>query len=142
MKKYMKPIMESESFVANEYVAVCSIIQCLNSDCNASEVVTKLPNEITSGLTPMGASGVYMYRGALGGVDNCSNTKTDPDKPDWIEGISEGWIKVWLGGWIAGQVEKGVWEWYQGRYGNGAEEIEYHPVSVKLKGKSNGSNAS
>lgn len=32
MKKYMKPIMESESFVANEYVSTCYLINCSNGD--------------------------------------------------------------------------------------------------------------
>lgn len=34
MKKYVKPIMESEAFIANEYIGACFYVDCLNPNCN------------------------------------------------------------------------------------------------------------
>lgn len=31
-KSYVKPVMESEAFVANEYVGACNVIKCISSD--------------------------------------------------------------------------------------------------------------
>lgn len=35
MKKYVKPMMESEAFVANEYISSCTILSCMG--CQATQ---------------------------------------------------------------------------------------------------------
>ena len=60
MKKYVKPMMESEAFVSNEFVSACWTIECTNSDKSCGEFTGK--NDYPAGLRvdSDGISGTYV----------------------------------------------------------------------------------
>lgn len=68
MKKYMKPIMESESFVANEYVAACWTLTCVGT-CGGVE---------TSQSSSLSAGSYFDYD-EFDGNAPCT-TKVDTDR--------------------------------------------------------------
>lgn len=43
-KEYVKPVIESEEFVANEYVAACWVVTCVGSKSHGQEVIFTEPN--------------------------------------------------------------------------------------------------
>lgn len=83
-KEYTKPVMEGEAFVANEYVAACWTVECLN--CKAyDEVHQDVYKEYSSSVGEPVYGDIYMYSGEIDGVDPClSNTTTT--KPEWVTG--------------------------------------------------------
>lgn len=129
MKTYIKPIMESEAFVANEFVSACYYLDCTN--CDAIEFSKTQYN--LSGYDNVGGQGqdIYMYTGKVNGVDTCSQVGGDVEftKPGWINGISD-WLPVI--GWL---VEGVVWEIFKDRYSHLTETINYHPVRTGMTDK-------
>ena len=57
-KEYVKPIMESEEFVANEYVASCILITCNRSEGKCSKRTDKITGytDIEAYLTATGGT--------------------------------------------------------------------------------------
>lgn len=79
MKKYVKPMMESEAFVANEYIGACWFIEC---GCTKSQNITfltsgssseeALSNWRTEGIYPLSNDGTdFIYDGYVGNVRGC-----------------------------------------------------------------------
>lgn len=68
MKKYVKPLMESEAFVANEYVSTCYVIDC--NSC-AGVIHAKDGDSALDKLTT--EQGVSIYTGNLGEYGPCKN---------------------------------------------------------------------
>lgn len=135
-KEYVKPVMESEEFVSNEYVAACSTIKC--TKCNAMDEVYKGVSDVTSGLTMLaedGTSSLYIYPDDLDGATTCTDVTIGGGKPEWIDKIYEGNNPFNPGSiW-----EELVWLGYQIFVGNNTTVKSYHPVTV-IKGHNNGAN--
>ena len=83
MKTYMKPTMESEAFVANEFVSTCYTVTCDN--CGAVQAgYDKLVGQITS-IEYRGQES-NIIRGTLGGEPACINETTVQEyKPWWYD---------------------------------------------------------
>lgn len=76
-KEYVKPVMESEEFVSNEYVAACYWVDCIHNNCIDPVKVKDVDSEAgaletfaennrgTVATTEI--DGVYIYKGELGG---------------------------------------------------------------------------
>ena len=119
--------MESEAFVANEYIGACYYLSC--TDCGATDYSK---NQFSmNGIENMGNSGVYMYKDEISGKVPCF-TENFEGKPAWIEGISERPGKgifaflFWVS-WPT--VEELVYAWYKYRGGQDDITIEtYHPA--------------
>lgn len=98
-KEYVKPIMEGEAFVANEYIAACWTIDCL--ECGAyDEVYDKDKQNYMNASTALGYD-TYTYPGKINGVDPCRST-TETSKPSWVDDVFLGeliwWaLKKWFG---------------------------------------------
>lgn len=139
MRKYVKPLMESEAFVSNEYVSACSLIECFGK-CGQSEVVNGVkPEDLTSNMINMDGSGYYMYTGTVNGVSatDCE-TYSSSSKPTWIENIYNTGDRYGL--YV---LEEIVYAFYKLFGGQDNQNItNYHAVQVSLKGESNGPNAS
>lgn len=77
-KAYVKPVMESEAFVANEYVAACWTVAC--DKCDAiQEGYDALYAQVKQGNTLTGD----IFAGDLGGVRGCQEYKVPNQKPSW-----------------------------------------------------------
>lgn len=127
MKKYIKPVMESESFVANEYIGACWTITC-HGQCKVGSFVTT-DTTLYEDITKSQSSGNnYIYTGTLKDKEasQCESFTQNSDKPDWVTG----WRLELL-------YELLVWI-----FGQRQDTVYYHPVSVEQKGVSNGPNAS
>ena len=91
-KAYVKPVMESEEFVVNEYVAACYEITCVGhlggeQKCG-STIVTKEPNNEWNGDGFIGQSGAD-YLVYVGTINNTygihfvtSKKKSDGNGPN------------------------------------------------------------
>lgn len=76
-KTYVKPVMESEEFVANEYVAACWRITCLNSKQSCGSISGK--DAYPSGLT-VDENGNGIYIGNIGRTDpGCQSERNYKD---------------------------------------------------------------
>lgn len=80
-KAYVKPVMESEEFVANEYVAACWKLTCQagywggysnHENCKGDYI--KVQGDTLTDVDGVykwsSASGYYTYYGSIGGVNN------------------------------------------------------------------------
>ena len=67
MKKYIKPMMESEAFVSNEYVSACYVVKCSNSDQSCGELHIK--NLATEGLNLSSDNTFGTFVGKIGNTD-------------------------------------------------------------------------
>lgn len=105
-KAYVKPVMESEAFVANEYVAACYTVRC--KECGAYQEGYDSLNE---GVTEMDVVG-KIYAGNLGGKRGCNEIRIPNTEPDiWKD--FWGWLGwqifiEWLG-WPAGSQTTGYY---------------------------------
>lgn len=132
MKKYIKPVMESESFVANEYIGACWTVTC-HGKCGAGTFVT-LDEQLYKDITSSSNSGNgYIYTGDLVNksgkvfaVENCESFTQNGEIPDWVNSF-ETRLLYWL---------------LQKIFGENETTTYYHPVSVTQKGVSDGPNAS
>ena len=90
-REYVKPVIESEEFVANEYVASCWIVHC--SDCDQSTLwYGSEPNWGYNDADPfMRLNGIQMYTDSINGVE--------PEEHKSYSG--EWWWQIiqWLFGW-------------------------------------------
>lgn len=126
MKKYIKPAMESESFVANEYIGACWTMTCTNSDKSCGTETWRGDKNI-DGLTLSGNSSTGVYVGDINGNGPCR----DEYKPNDYNWTGSFWsdipvlIKFIIDLWT----------------GNTGTTTEYHPVSV-TEGWTNHPNAS
>ncbi len=136
-KEYVKPVMESEAFVSNEYVAACSTIACMN--CDAVGTKYESASDVKNGLNVLatGSEGtIYQYTEKLGGKDPCDEYSIEK-KPSWIENIYTGNSIFSLEyAW-----EEVVWAFYKALGGDSKEVTSFHPVTVK-EGWDNHPNAS
>lgn len=78
-KEYVKPVMESEEFISNEYVASCYTIKCTNSKGSCGNITGKY-NDYEGSLT-VNDEGVGVYYGTIGTSSGCTN-KTNPKDYD------------------------------------------------------------
>ena len=98
-KEYVKPVMESEEFVSNEYVAACYWVDCIHKGCidpvkvkdvdseaGALETFAK-NNRGTVATTEV--EGVYIYKGELGGNFGVSDDEHNSNwgTMDWLRKI-------------------------------------------------------
>ena len=86
-KEYVKPVMESEEFISNEYVAACYTVRC--TECGA---FAKGYDSLASGVKTgnhMGYS-VSIYTDNLGGTPPCI-TEENEKTPSWVD---EWWEKI------------------------------------------------
>lgn len=90
-KAYVKPVMESEAFVANEYVAACWRVAC--TDCDEKMIYYGDPNwEINDGDPFVENGGIKMYTQAINGVDPEEHTNPISDSfLAWLAWILFGW---------------------------------------------------
>lgn len=130
-KTYVKPVMEGEAFVANEYIAACWTVSC-EGKCQGMETVYDArKNEILkdSYEASYGGSGKkYIYTGEFAGVtaEDCEEFKKDT-YPSWAD-------KWW---------EKALWDyilvpWFGAEH---KEVTHYHPLQI-TSGWDNHPNAS
>lgn len=134
MKKYMKPIMESENFVANEYVAACWTITCTNSDNSCGELkVYGETSPTVDGSLDYNSDGLGSYVGQIGTTSPGCRTKSSISPKDYgFNGI--------LDSGDFGRFLRWLWDALFGSTNN--EEISYfHPVEVTI-GHPNHPNAS
>ena len=119
-KEYVKPVMESEEFVSNEYVAACWTIICTNSlSCGVAEVKTAGDSK------PKGyeeSNGVEIYAGDIGNSIGC---KTQDD------------LKKYLDSFLTYPINEFVYGILTSIFGGSI--TRYHPVSLE-KGHNNGAN--
>lgn len=117
MKKvYTKPVMESEEFVSNEYVAACWTITCTNSDGSCGKITGK--DEYPSGLT-INSSGYGIYEGKIGNSEGCREEIVENDYH-----INNFWSFLkWLWDYINDQT---------------THAEKFHPVEVKTGYEENG----
>lgn len=98
MKKYVKPTMNGEMFVANEYVGACYVI-----NCNVPDAVD------WSGFWPEGLD-VYLYSES-NGSSGLQTTGSNPDKlilsgngiggcDEWHKGVISGTAPSYNGYWV------------------------------------------
>lgn len=124
-KDYVKPTIESEEFVANEYVAACWTVAC--KECLAfQEGYDDLKNRVESGTFLVKTMDVYTD--TLGGADPCQTYDIPKKQPS----IREDFI-----GWL-------LWEIFVKGLGvapGNDGSVSYHPVSV-IQGWENHPNAS
>lgn len=125
-KEYVKPIMEGEAFVANEYIAACWTVSCTNRECGAwEEGYDSLHDGVTT--ANMGIASRSIYTDILGKKDPCTTYEIPAEKPSSVWGQILWYIFVELLGMNPGN---------QG-------EVKYHPVEVASGWtKSNHPNAS
>lgn len=113
-KEYVKPVMESEAFVANEYCIACWTVTCQNPECGAVEYgYNALKNEVTT-QSYLGKT-TSVHTGKLGEEEKVPCTKYVEDTyPDWCD-------KWW---------EKIIWDEILSNWFTSQKITEYHPVSV------------
>lgn len=92
-KEYVKPAMEGESFVANEYVAACWVVAC--PDCGGKDVFMKEPSSEydNDGFIELSQSRVWIYTGNLANYGPETHYRSDDDDKllkeiDQIPGIN------------------------------------------------------
>ena len=111
-KEYVKPVMESEEFVSNEYVAACWTITCTNSGKSCGFITAK--DKYPEGLEVNGSIGVYS--GDIGGSNGCANKFNPKDYPldgDFIQNMVT------------------IYKWLRDFFNNDlGSTTYYHPVSV------------
>lgn len=79
-KEYVKPVMESEEFVSNEYVAACWTATCL--ECGTEkEAYDNMATGIKNGALTS-TDDVYVYAEEFNGVPGCSSS-TSSTAPSW-----------------------------------------------------------
>lgn len=121
MKKvYTKPVMESEEFVSNEYVAACWTITCTNDDGSCGK-------EIGIGDYPEGLdinSGFGTYNGLINGKSGCRSEYNSKD----YDFSSVFWKDI-------PKIIEAIVDFFTGQ---GGTETEYHPVKVTEGYEKNG----
>ena len=122
-KEYVKPVMESEEFVSNEYVAACWTATCLECDAEI-EAYDKMANSIKNEAMTS-TDDVYVYAKEFNGVPGCLSS-TSTSKPSW----ATGWGAL-------------IWWFLQTFWGAEGESttVWYHPISL-VEGWDNHPNAS
>ncbi len=114
LKEYVKPVMESEEFTANEYVAACWTITCNNSNkeakCGGTEQVKAESMENISGLTLSGNSSSGIFKGDIEGITPGCTTISAYDLTNLLGILSYLWDL-----WVKGEVK---------------EDDVFHPVTV------------
>ena len=125
-KEYVKPVMESEEFVSNEYVAACWTVAC--NECSGKE---KGYENLKSGVTTTEVFGkeLSIYQKSLGGQETCQEYKIPNEEPEFRP--SNPWP------WLLWKIFVELLHFNPGY----SEEISYHPVSV-TEGWDNHPNAS
>ena len=125
-KEYVKPVMESEDFVSNEYVAACWTVAC--NECPGKE---KGYENLKSGVTTETFLGkeLSIYQNSLGGETPCQTYNIPSKKPELD------WLNPWP--WVLWQIFVELLGFAPGYSGS----ISYHSVSV-TEGWDNHPNAS
>lgn len=130
MKKvYTKPVMESEEFVSNEYVAACWTVTCTNSKSCGSFT--------GKGAYPEGLSetdGIGMYTGKINDKQGCIEVVESEGKPEWIDNICT--VPSWQDP-TRYLIEEAVYYIYKSLVGSGTVKA-YHPVEVTEGYEKNG----
>lgn len=90
MRTYMKPVMESEAFVANEFVAACWTIDCQHEKCTAiqkgyNDMYTNFNNKNYESFTDEDGTRFYYLTGDLNNLPGCQ-TYSSSSKPGWATG--------------------------------------------------------
>lgn len=125
MKKYIKPVMESESFVANEYIGACWTMTCTNSDGSCGTETWRGEKNI-EGLTLTADNTNGVYSGDINGNEACRE-KFKPNDYNWTN--------TWQDFFTLIKYLRDLWS------GNTGTTTKYHPVSV-TEGWTNHPNAS
>ena len=126
-KEYVKPVMESEEFVSNEYVAACWTVAC--NECSGKEKgYENLKSGVTTTETSWGKE-MAIYQESLGGKTPCQTYKIPSTEPGFE------WSNPWP--WLLWQIFVELLGFDPG-YSN---SVSYHPVSV-IEGWDNHPNAS
>lgn len=127
MKKvYTKPVMESEEFVSNEYVAACYLFEC-EGKCKGTEKV-KDPVRIGE-LTKQGTGNYYIYTGTFAG-------NAAKDCQEYTEDITPDWYGTFWG-------SKLLWALIKEIFGGQTETSYYHQLTITSRnGWDNHPNAS
>lgn len=125
-KEYVKPVMESEEFVSNEYVAACWTVAC--NECLGKE---KGYENLKSGVTTEKFLGKEMsiYQNSLGGETPCQTYKIPSTEPEFS--LRNPWP------WLLWQIFVELLDFNPGYSGS----VSYHSVSV-TEGWDNHPNAS
>ena len=76
-KEYVKPVMESEEFVSNEYVASCYTITSTYSKGSCGNITGK--NDDYEGTLSVNSEGVGVYYGKIGESNGCTNKVNNKD---------------------------------------------------------------
>lgn len=147
MKKYVKPMMESEAFIANEYIGACWSVSCDNGQSLiiSGEKGQTLEQALYyyNDLELIGfdsTANTYIIQGQIGDCSgqyingNCNHTKihVDLDCETWGD-----WIAVGFCEYVATPIVQGYVDRYrQDKTG------KHHHAQITPKGKSDGPNAS
>ena len=119
-KEYVKPVMESEEFVSNEYVATCYLVTCLGNKENGIPTCGSL--KLKEEPNTESYDGYTAYIGTIGGKDGCSTIPGD-SVPRAIK------LLIFL--------LSGFQYWPEDE-----EDVKYHRVTVGDEGWDNHPNAS
>ena len=131
MKKYMKPIMESEAFVSNEYIGTCYMLKC--TECSATEYSQSEYDMSNYEKVPQ--TDMYMYTKTINGEATCKTVGgvDITEKPDWIDRISSWDNSLNLLYWL----EEAVYDWYKSKYGATSPVVNYHPAFTEETNSTN-----
>ena len=109
-KDYVKPTMESEAFVANEYVAACYWVDCTHDGCidpikvrdvnSVTAALNKFANTYGGKVSTTPIDGSYIYKGTLNRNNGLNNDTHNNDNwgdyewlrkfINWLLGVEEG----------------------------------------------------
>lgn len=108
MKKYVKPLMESEAFVANDYIGACFLIDCLCindpgnvfKDLDDTNAAMNSFNKKYNGTTYDVDDG-YIFVGNVNGNASCLGANTDihTTNNEYTDRVNE-FVNWWNGTWI------------------------------------------
>ena len=101
-REYVKPVIESEEFVANEYVAACYVVTC---------------TETIIGTTGHGTDVVFL---------DSAPTESDQDDDGFYRGYLSWWYKGTINGHQGSPVPHPV-KWVSGENGGAASVRPEHP---------------
>ena len=150
MKKYVKPMMESEAFAANEYIGACWLMDCLSTSADENillvggtigEAFTEKYQNKEAAINGFDENGGYYVVTGTIHSGSCENKCThDNLATETIGGLNCG--RFW-GVPIIGPLLYLGCEWVESYVGEAVTQgVNHHHVSITQKGTSSGPNAS
>lgn len=120
MRTYIKPVMESEAFVANEFVAACYTVKCTN--CGVyKEGYDSLKNSV--GSAEILGNTMTIWPDETGGCKHVEVPKSEPVVNEYP------WTWVNIPSWLYWKIFVDILGWDSWT----ESTASYHPVSIENK---------